>query len=152
MSESNDTVTVLLIFAWFLHTLTLLGMVLQTPPAGSTTQGAREQDHAPRALFLGRAPVQRTGRNTLYSRMLAVSGLLLAAAFALSLTDTAVPAWTTALAALAAAQLGSAYAWHKPTRTVPDGPTERDHSGDERGVEGDNEASKDRSSNRSPGS
>ncbi|MFB6984543.1 hypothetical protein [Streptomyces sp. NPDC056304] len=148
MSESNDTLTALLIFAWFMHTLTLLGMVLRTPPAGGgTTHDAREQGQPLRALFLGRAPVQRTGRNTLYSRMLAASGLLLAAAFAMSLTDPAAPAWTTALAALAVTQLGSAYAWHKPARAVTDGPTERDHPDDERGVEADDEASKDRSSN-----
>ncbi|MGW6202162.1 hypothetical protein ACWF9B_00685 [Streptomyces sp. NPDC055089] len=145
MSESNHTLNVLLIFAWFLHILTLLGMVWRTPPTGG--HDVREQEQPLRALFLGRAPVQRTGRNTLYSRMLAASGLLLAAAFAMSLTDQAAPAWTTALAALAATQLGSAYAWHKPARAVTGGPTDRDHPDDERGVEADDEASKDRSSN-----
>jgi hypothetical protein len=106
VSESNDTLTVLLMFAGFLHTLTLLGMTLHTALASDTPDAERAQERPLTALFLGRAPVQRTGRNAFYSRLLTVSGLLLAAASAMSLAEAVAPAWTAVLAVLAVTQLG----------------------------------------------
>ncbi|MGC5264098.1 hypothetical protein ACPXCO_24070 [Streptomyces cyaneofuscatus] len=141
MSESNDTLTALLFFAGFLHTLTLLGMTLHTALAADK----HAQERPLTALFLGYAPVQHTGRNAFYSRLLLVSGLLLAAASAMSLAEAAAPAWTAALAVLAAAQLGSAYAWNKPVSVDTDGATEQDQPEDdatERHDEADGEDTK----------
>ncbi|MGY3056146.1 hypothetical protein ACVWZD_000390 [Streptomyces sp. TE3672] len=131
MSESNDTLTTRLIFAGFLHTLTLLGMTLHTALASDMPDGDRPQERPLTALFLGRAPVQRTGRNAFYSRLLTVSGLLLAAPSATSLAQAAAPAWTAFLAVLAVTQLGSAYAWNKPPSMNTDGATEQDQPDDE---------------------
>ncbi|MFF9090978.1 hypothetical protein ACF1BE_32305 [Streptomyces sp. NPDC014991] len=114
MSESNDTLTALVIFAGFLHILTLLGMILNTALAEDQPNNDRAQRGPLTALLLGHAPVQRTGRSTFISRLLAVAGLLLTATFVLSLATSAPPAWTVVLAGLAATELASAYAWHKP--------------------------------------
>lgn len=118
MSESNDTLTVLLMYAGFLHFLTLLGMTLHTALAPDSPDGERRQNRTFKALFLGRAPVQSTGRSTFSSRLLTGSGLLLAAASAMSLANAAAPAWTVILAVLALTQLASAYAWYKPYKPV----------------------------------
>ncbi|MFI5864582.1 hypothetical protein [Streptomyces sp. NPDC051546] len=113
MSESNDTLAVLLIFAAFLHTLTLLGMTLHTALAVEKPHHDRAPERPLTALFLGLAPVQRTGRSTFISCLLAASGLLLASASVMSLANGAPPVWTTILAVLAGTELASAYAWHK---------------------------------------
>ncbi|MCX4681410.1 hypothetical protein OG413_40140 [Streptomyces sp. NBC_01433] len=131
MSESNDTLTALLIFAGFLHTLTLVGMILHTALALAAPEPDDVQELPRSALFLGRAPVQRAGRSTFISRLLAVSGLLLAAASAMSLAESAAPAWTAVLAVLAVVQLGSAYAWNKPGSVNTDEATEQDQPDDE---------------------
>ncbi|MFI0813464.1 hypothetical protein [Streptomyces echinatus] len=91
MSESNDTLTALLIFAGFLHILTLLGMILHTALAEDQPDNNRAQQKPLTALLLGHAPVQRTGRSTFISRLLAVAGLLLTATFVLSLATAAPP-------------------------------------------------------------
>ncbi|MGZ2355710.1 hypothetical protein LRE75_03220 [Streptomyces sp. 372A] len=114
MSESNDTLAALLIFAALLHTLTLLGMCLHTALAANQPNNDPAQQRPLTALLLGRSPVQRTGRSTFISRLLAVAGLLLTATSVLSVATEAAPAWTVILAVLAATELASAYAWHKP--------------------------------------
>ncbi|MGW3387322.1 hypothetical protein [Streptomyces cinereoruber] len=119
MSESNDMLSTLLIFAGFLHTLTLLGMSLHTALAVDQPDNAPAQQRPLTALLLGRAPVQRTGRSTFIGRLLAVAGLLLTAASVLSAMTAANPAWTILLAVLAATELASAYAWHKPADAPP---------------------------------
>jgi hypothetical protein len=138
VSESNDTLAVLLIFAVFLHFLTLLGMTLHTALAADQPNNDRAQERPLTALLLGRAPVQRAGRSTFISRLLAVSGLLLASASVMSLAKAASPVWTAILAVLALTELASAYAWHKPasvnTTTAaeqqPDDDPERDTDSD----------------------
>ncbi|MFH8257614.1 hypothetical protein [Streptomyces roseolus] len=114
MSDSNDTLSILLIFAWFLHTLTLLGLTLHTALTTDQPDNTQAQQRPLTALLLGRAPVQRTGRSRFTSRLLAVAGLLLAAASVLSVVTAAPGAWTVLLAVLAATELASAYAWYKP--------------------------------------
>ncbi|MER5617660.1 hypothetical protein [Streptomyces sp. NPDC002215] len=153
MSEPNDTLTTLLISAGFLHILTLLtllGMTLHTALASDMPDGERPQERPLKALFLGRAPVQRTGRNAFYSRLLAVSGLLIAAASATSLAQAAAPAWTAFLAVLAVTQLGSAYAWNKPPSVNTGGATEQDQP-DGEPAERDGEASAEKAT-KEPGS
>ncbi|MFD7956143.1 hypothetical protein ACFV4X_21930 [Streptomyces ardesiacus] len=114
MSESNDTLATLLIFAAFLHILTLLGMILHTALAADQPDNDPAQQRPITALLLGRSPVQRMGPSTFISRLLAVAGLLLTATSVLSFVTEAAPAWTLILAVLAATELASAYAWHKP--------------------------------------
>lgn len=140
MSESNDTLTALLIFAGFLHILTLLGMSLHTALAADQSNSDQTEQRPLTALLLGRAPVQRTGRSTSISRLLAVSGLVLTATSVLSLATAAPPARTVILAVLAATELASAYAWHKAaganTTYVAEQPT---NDGSERATGSDNE-------------
>ncbi|MET8249500.1 hypothetical protein ABZV31_37135 [Streptomyces sp. NPDC005202] len=125
MSESNDMLTVLLMCAGLLHILTMLGMTLHTALAPDSPDDECGQNRTLKALFLGRAPVQRTGRNMLNSRLLTCSGLLPAAASAMSLAKAAAPAWIAVLAVLALAQLASAYAWYKPDSVNTAGAAER---------------------------
>ncbi|MET7490202.1 hypothetical protein [Streptomyces sp. NPDC005538] len=140
MSDSNDTLAVLLIFAGFLHILTLLGMTLHTALAADQPNNGQAQERPFTALLLGRAPVQRAGRSTFISRLLAASGLLLASSTVMSLAKAALPAWTTILAVLALTELACAYAWHKPDSVNTSSPAEQqtdDHS--ERDTDSDNE-------------
>ncbi|MCQ1577232.1 hypothetical protein [Streptomyces parvus] len=130
MSDSNDTLAVLLIFAGFLHILTLLGMALHTALAADQPNHDQAQEPLLTALLLGRAPVQRAERSKFISRLLAVSGLLLASASVMSLTKAAAPAWTATLAALALAELSSAYAWHKPASVDTASPAEQQQPDD----------------------
>ncbi|MEV4868559.1 hypothetical protein [Streptomyces syringium] len=130
MSDSNDTLAVLLIFAGFLHIVTLLGMALHTALASGQSHNDQTQEPLLTALLLGRAPVQRAGRGTFISRLLAVSGLLLASASVMSLTKAAAPVWTATLAALALAELASAYAWHKPASMQATNPAEQQQPDD----------------------
>ncbi|MFE9250858.1 hypothetical protein [Streptomyces sp. NPDC007088] len=115
MSASNDTLSVLLMFAAFLHVLTLLGMTLHTALLPDAPGDDPSQDRTFTALLLGRAPIQRTTYSRTNSRLLTASGLLLGSASAMSLGQGAAPAWTTTLAVLALLQLACAYAWYKPT-------------------------------------
>lgn len=140
MSESNDTLAVLLIFAVFLHFLTLLGMTLHTALAADQSNNDRAKERSLTALLLGRAPVQREGRSTFSSRLLAVSGLLLASASVMSLAKAASPVWTVILAVLALTELASAYAWHKPASVNTTSTAEQQPDDDpERDTDSDNE-------------
>lgn len=85
MSESNDTLSALLTFAVFLHSLTLLGMALHTALLPDTPAEEHSQDRTLKALLLGRAPIQRTAYSRTNSRLLTGSALLLATASAMSL-------------------------------------------------------------------
>ncbi|MET8816175.1 hypothetical protein ABZW47_29765 [Streptomyces sp. NPDC004549] len=114
MSESNDTLSVLLMLAAFLHVLTLLGMTLHTALLPDSPGDDPSQDRTLTALLLGRAPIQRTAYSRTNGRLLTASALLLASASASALGQGATPVWTTTLAVLALLQLACAYAWYKP--------------------------------------
>ncbi|MDF3303245.1 hypothetical protein [Streptomyces tropicalis] len=139
MSESNDTLAALLIFAAFLHILTLLGMCLHTALAADQPNNDPAQQRPLTALLLGRSPVQRTGRSTFISRLLAVAGLLLTATSVLSVATEAAPAWTILLAVLAATELASAYAWHKPAGVSTTNGAEKPDEDPEQATDSDNE-------------
>ncbi|WP_331732889.1 hypothetical protein OG613_48850 (plasmid) [Streptomyces sp. NBC_00015] len=130
MSASIDTLTVLPFCALFLHLLILLGMGLHTALAPDSPHDQGGDNRTLKALILGRAPIQRTGRNTLNARLLAISGLLLAAASIMSLVKSAAPAWTAVLTGLTLAQLASAYAWDRPARVNTAGGAEQEQSED----------------------
>ncbi|MFJ5951353.1 hypothetical protein [Streptomyces noursei] len=89
MSDSNYTLSALLISAGFLHILTLLATTLHTAFAADQPNHDRAQERPLTALLLDRAPVQSTGRSTFVSRLLAVSGPLLASASVMSRATSA---------------------------------------------------------------
>ncbi|MFC8021635.1 hypothetical protein [[Kitasatospora] papulosa] len=139
MSEPNDTLATLLIFAAFLHILTLLGMTLHTALAADQPDNDPAQQRPLTALLLGRSPVQRTGRSTFISRLLAVAGLLLTATSVLSFVAEAAPAWTVILTVLAATELASAFAWHKPAGENTTNAADKPDQDSEHATDSDNE-------------
>ncbi|MBZ4319952.1 hypothetical protein [Streptomyces huiliensis] len=70
MSEANDTLATLLIFAAFLHILTLLRMILHTPLAADQPDNNQAQQQP-----LTARPLARTAHGTLHASPICSSGM-----------------------------------------------------------------------------
>jgi hypothetical protein len=109
MRMLDDTSASLVFLTWFLHALPVLAVAVECT---AEVRGKR-MEPVGKALFGGPAWLQRRLRHRRIAGMFAVCGVVLAAGSAVSWIRAPGWGWTAALALLAFAEAGCAWAWYR---------------------------------------